>query len=216
MPVIEEEECKCERFDQEWIFTYGDMVTLLLAFFILLFSFCKIDVEKFKSVAESFKPVPPGSPFFLQGKPEVMEEAARQIESSEISEEVFVTVDERGVVVSFKDTVLFQTGSADLTDRAKKILDQFAQYLFGLPNDLIVEGHTDDHLIRSARYPSNWELSSARASTVARFFEAEGIKGTRMKVIGYGLHKPKFKNDTPEKRALNRRVDVIIRPDIRP
>lgn len=213
MPVIEEEECKCQRFDQEWIFTYGDMVTLLLAFFILLFSFCKVDVESFKSVAESFKPVPAGSPFFLDGKPEVLEEMARRIETSEISEEVFVTVDERGVVVSFRDTVLFPSGSARLTENAIKILMQFSQYLFGLPNDVVVEGHTDNRKIRSPRYPSNWELSSARASAVALFFELEGIKGKRMHVVGYGPFKPKFRNNTREKRTLNRRVDVIIVPD---
>ncbi|MCZ6647577.1 MAG: chemotaxis protein MotB, partial [SAR324 cluster bacterium] len=69
---IQEEEHKCEEFDQDWIFTYGDMVTLLLVFFVLLLTFCKTDIEKFKSVAESFKPTPPGSPYFLEGQPSVL------------------------------------------------------------------------------------------------------------------------------------------------
>ncbi len=211
MPVFEEEH-KCEEFDQWWIFTYGDLMTLLLVFFILLFSFCKTDVEKFKSVAESFKPVPAGSPFFLEGRESVLEQLVRQIETSEISEEVFITIDPRGVVVSFRDSALFESGSAALTARARKTLNRFVAYLFGLPNDILVEGHTDDRPIATARFPSNWNLSSGRASTVARFFEAEGVKGGRIRVLGYGQHRPRFRNDTPEKRALNRRIDVVIKP----
>lgn len=211
MPVREEEHV-CEEFDQQWIFTYGDMVTLLLAFFILLFSFCRPDIEKFKSVAESFKPVPAGSPFFLSGDPSVLEDVAKRIETSEISDDVYVTVDERGVVVSFKDTTLFTSGSAQLTDRAKKLMAIFVRYLYALPNDVVIEGHTDDQDVRG-RYPSNWELSSARASTVARYLEDDGVRGLRLRVIGYGKYKPRFRNNSPEKRALNRRVDVIIKPD---
>jgi chemotaxis protein MotB len=77
---------------------------------------------------------------------------------------------------------------------------------------VIIEGHTDDQPTAGVRYPSNWELSAARASVVARYFEREGIKGQRMQVIGYGEYRPRFRNDTPEKRALNRRIDVIIKP----
>ena len=211
MPVFEEEH-KCEEFDQWWIFSYGDLVTLLLVFFILLFSFCKTDVEKFKSVAESFKPVPAGSPFFLEGRESVLEQLVRQIETSEISEEVFVTIDPRGVVVSFRDSALFESGSAALTARARNTLNRFVAYLFGLPNDILVEGHTDNRPIATARFPSNWELSSGRASAVARFFEAEGVKGGRIRVLGYGRYRARFRNDTPEKRALNRRIDVVIKP----
>jgi chemotaxis protein MotB len=211
MPVFEEEHV-CEEFSDFWIFTYGDMVTLLLVFFIMLFSFCKTDVNKFKSVAESFKPTPPGSPFFFQGKESVLSNLAQQIQTSELGEEVFVTVDRRGVVVSFKDTALFPAGSAELTDRARKSLNTFIAYLFGLPNDIIVEGHTDDTPIKTPRFPSNWELSAARASAVARYFESQGVKGSRMEVVGYGQYRPRFRNDTPQKRALNRRIDVVIRP----
>jgi chemotaxis protein MotB len=211
MPVFEEEH-QCEEFSDFWIFTYGDMVTLLLVFFIMLFSFCKTDVNKFKSVAESFKPTPPGSPFFFEGKESILSNLAQQIQTSELGEEVFVTVDRRGVVVSFKDTALFPAGSAELTDRARKSLNTFIAYLFGLPNDIIVEGHTDDTPIRTPRFPSNWELSAARASAVARYFESQGVKGSRMEVIGYGQYRPRFRNDTPQKRALNRRIDVVIRP----
>lgn len=211
MPIREEEH-KCEEFDQQWIFTYGDMVTLLLVFFVLLLTFCKTDVEKFKSVAESFKPTPPGTPFFLTGQPSVLERLAEQAETVELPEEKFVTVDDRGVVVSFRDSALFGPGSAKILPKARKSLLNFVKFLYALPNELIIEGHTDDQPIRSAQFPSNWELSSARASSVARFLEAEGLEGDRMTVIGYAQYRPRFRNDSEEKRALNRRIDVVIKP----
>ena len=209
---IEEEEHKCEEFDQQWIFTYGDMVTLLLVFFILLLTFCKTDTEKFKSVADSFKPVPPGTPFFLTGQPSVLEQLAQQAETVEVPEELYVALDDRGVVVSFKDSALFGPASADLLPKALESLSRFVKFLYALPNDIVVEGHTDDQPIRSSRFPSNWELSSARASAVARFFQREGIKGDRMTVLGFAEFHPRFRNDTPAKRSLNRRIDVLIKP----
>lgn len=211
MPV-QEEEHKCEEFDQMWIFTYGDMVTLLLVFFVLLLTFCKTDVEKFKSVAESFKPTPPGSPFFLSGQPAVLEKLAQQAETVEVPEENFVSLDDRGVVVSFKDSALFAPGSAQLLPKAIESLSRFVKFLYALPNDIVIEGHTDNQQIRTAAFPSNWELSSARASAVARYFQREGIDGDRMTVLGLAEFRPRFRNDTPQKRTLNRRIDVLIKP----
>ncbi|MEE8394626.1 MAG: flagellar motor protein MotB [bacterium] len=211
MPIMEDEH-KCEEFDQDWIFTYGDMVTLLLVFFILLLTFCKTDIDKFRSVAESFKPTPPGSPFFLSGQPSVLEKLAQEIETVELPEEVFVTVDDRGLVVSFRDTALFRPGSAELVPKSRASLDKFVKFLYALPNEIIVEGHTDNQDIATSQYPSNWELSSARASAVARFLEGQGVKGNRVTVIGFAAYRPRFRNDTPEKRALNRRIDVVVKP----
>ena len=210
---IQEDEHKCEEFDQEWIFTYGDMVTLLLVFFVLLLTFCKTDIEKFKSVAESFKPTPPGSPFFLSGQPAVLEKLAQDAQTVEIPEENFVTLDDRGVVVSFKDSALFAPGSAQLLPGAVESLGKFVKFLYALPNDIVIEGHTDNQQISTARFPSNWDLSSARASAVAKFLQNEGIKGSRMTVLGFAEYRPRFRNDTPQKRALNRRIDVLVKPD---
>ena len=210
---IQEEEHKCEVFDQMWIFTYGDMVTLLLVFFVLLLTFCKTDIEKFKSVAESFKPTPPGSPFFLSGQPSVLQSLASKAENVEVPDENFVTLDDRGVVVSFKDSALFAPGSATLLPTAVQSLGKFVKFLYALPNDIVIEGHTDDRQISSARFPSNWDLSSARASAVAKFLQNEGIKGDRLTVLGFAEYRPRFRNDTPQKRALNRRIDVLIKPD---
>lgn len=211
MPIVEDDH-KCEEFDQPWIFTYGDMVTLLLVFFVLLLTFCKTDVAKFQSVAESFKPSPPGTPYFMKGQPAVLESMAAEMETVELPEETFVTVDDRGLVATFKDSGLFKAGSADLLPKSIESLKRFVKFLYALPNDIVIEGHTDNQMIRSAIYPSNWELSSARASAVARFLESEGVGSKRITVIGYGSNRPRFRNNTPEKRALNRRVDVLIKP----
>ena len=212
MPIVEDEH-KCEEFDQEWIFTYGDMVTLLLVFFVLLLTFCKTDIAKFQSVAESFKPNPPGTPFFLQGQPNVLEKLAKEIETVELPEEMFVTIDDRGLVVSFRDTALFEKGSAELLPKAKTSLARFIKFLYVVPNDILVEGHTDNTPIRAELYPSNWELSSARASSVARFLESEGIQGKRMTVVGFGPHRARFSNDSPLKQALNRRIEIVVKPE---
>jgi chemotaxis protein MotB len=213
MPAFEEEECKCSEFTDYWIFSYGDTVTLLLTFFVLLFTFCKVDVEKFKSVAESFKPLPPGTPFFFEGRESLLEAVAAQVETTELSDEAYVTIDPRGVIVAFQDSALFGSGSAELLPQGEKTLSRFAKFLYGLPNRVAIEGHTDDQPIATLRFPSNWELSSARASTVARWFEQNAVEAKRMEVIGYGSTRPRFRNDSPEKRALNRRVEVVIKPD---
>lgn len=212
--LIQEEDCNCpEEFTDYWIFSYGDMVTLLLAFFIMLFSFCKTDTEKFKSVADSFKPTPPGSPFFLEGKQSVLDALAEAVEASEVFEDVVIAVEDRGVVISFKDSILFEAGSASLRGNAIDKLSIFVRFLYGLPNRVLIEGHTDNQVITSEHYPSNWELSSARASAVARYFEQEGVDGERMRVVGLSGFRPKFLNDSKEKRALNRRIDMVIMPD---
>jgi chemotaxis protein MotB len=213
MPVFEENECKCNEFTDYWIFSYGDTVTLLLTFFVLLFTFCKLDVEKFRSVAESFKPLPPGTPFFFEGKESVLEAIAAQAETTELSEESFVTIDPRGVVVTLQDSALFASGSAELTEKGEKILTRFAAFVYGLPNRVAIEGHTDDLPIATRQYPSNWELSGARSGSVARWFERNGVEAKRLEVIGYGSTRPRFRNDSPEKRALNRRVEVVIKPE---
>ncbi len=213
MAIFEEEPEVCEEFEQAWIFTYADLITLLLAFFVLLYSFCKPDIEQFKSVAESFKPVPPGTPFFLEGRPEILEALAQRVETSEISEEVFVTIDERGLVVTFKETLLFQPGKTELSAKSQQAIEIFASFLHALPNQVVIEGHTDDRPIRNAVFPSNWELSAARAGAVARFLEADGVLGRRMQVVGYGGTRPRFRNISAHQRALNRRVDVVIKPE---
>ena len=111
--LIDEEDCEvCVPFDQEWIFTYGDLVTLLLCFFILLFASCVYETKKFKAVAESFKPLSPGSPFMQEGRGSVVDQIAKEVEQTELGDDTRVTVEEKGVVVSFAASAMFEPGSA--------------------------------------------------------------------------------------------------------
>ena len=211
MPHFEEEAKKPEP-KEIWLISYADLVTLMLAFFILLFSFCKVDVETLQAVAGSFKPTPPGTPFFFQGGESVLEATAMQIQTSDFGEGTYVTLDERGVVVDMSGSSLFNAGSADLLPDAEKNLGRFAQFLYSFENPIAIEGHTDDRPLETPRFPSNWELSASRAAAVARWLEKNGVQPTRLQVIGYGSTRPRFRNDSPEKRALNRRVEIILKP----
>ena len=118
---------------------------------------------------------------------------------------------ERGVVIHFTDRVLFDLGKAELKPEAKEVLQLVAQELKAWPNHIRVEGHTDNLPIRTAPYPSNWELSTARATEVLRYLiDVGGLAPERMSAAGYGEYRPIAPNDSEEGRAKNRRVDIVL------
>ena len=123
---------------------------------------------------------------------------------------VSVSLDERGVVVFVTDGVLFGSGSATLLPDGDRLLDGLVPVLAGIGNELVVEGHTDDRPISSAQFPSNWELSTSRATTVLRgLIGHPSIPSHRLSASGYADTRPRVPNDTPEHRATNRRVEVV-------
>ena len=106
--LIDEDDCEvCVPFDQEWIFTYGDLVTLLLCFFILLFSTCTYETMKFKSLAASFKPLPAGTPYMNEGKDSIVEQIAQQLEESELGDDANINVEEKGGCCLFQSKCIF-------------------------------------------------------------------------------------------------------------
>ncbi|WP_077367466.1 flagellar motor protein MotB [Anaerosalibacter sp. Marseille-P3206] len=215
----------------EWLTTYSDMVTLLLCFFVLLFSFSNIDAQKFRSIMSSFQ----GGAGVLQGGtamdiPEnlagdynvdedeleklkgVIEEYA---ESIDLENKITLTTEERGLVIRFADSVFFDSGKADIKPESKKILHYVAELLNRnefKEKQIKVEGHTDsDPIYRSITYPTNWELSAIRATNVLRYLvEVESIDGERISSSGYSYYRPIAPNDTKENKAKNRRVDIVI------
>ena len=213
MAIEEECECNCGEERVEWIYTYGDMVTLLMCFFILLWAMSHTETEKFKAVAASFKGGPPASPFQFSGMPTFMEHIESSLKKSEIAEVTDITVDDEGITVSFTDSVMFQVGSGIPTRKGEEIIEQFSNILHAVPNYIVIEGHTDNTPISSQLYPSNWELSSARASAVARLLEKFGIRKKRISIAGYSSTRPKVANDTPQLRLLNRRIDILVKPE---
>lgn len=125
---------------------------------------------------------------------------------------VFLT--ERGLVISLTGSAFFDTGKATLRPESRRVLDVIARHIRDLPNDISVEGSADDRPIRTAEFPSNWELSARRATEVVRYFiEHHGIDPRRFIAVGYAEVRPLFDNATEEGRARNRRVDVVILRD---
>jgi chemotaxis protein MotB len=133
------------------------------------------------------------------------------IRDNNFNKSVRLEENERGIVIHILDDVLFPSGSADLTKNSVEVLDKLSNILKTLPNDIRVEGHTDDVPISTSEFPSNWHLSVTRALNTAYFFvNNEHLPADKISIVGYSKYRPISSNDTPEGRANNRRVDIVI------
>ncbi len=131
--------------------------------------------------------------------------------STKLADYIDIIEQERGLVISIKDTLLFPSGSDELNPQAKVVIQQLGKALNQVPNQLRVEGHTDDLAINTEQFPSNWELSVARATTVLHVLQKDvGINAARLSVAGYGEYKPLVPNTNAANRSKNRRVDIVI------
>ena len=211
------EEHRCPRVQErvEWIYTYGDMVTLILCFFIILFANSKTKEEDFRAVANSLRGGPPASPYFFQGSPSIIDLVRKTMEQNAVNDEVTLTVDDRGISIVLNESLGFEPASATLTPQAVEIISKFSELIYTIPNAIVVEGHTDS-LPVSNKFPSNWHLSSARASSVAVALMDEGIDRKRLEVVGFSDSRPLTSNETPQGRRLNRRVNILIKPNDAP
>ena len=137
---------------------------------------------------------------------------AEQIEKDiDVNTSVKVIKTDRGVVIRLNDTMLFDPGSAIIKPQAKATLDKISLSLAKFQNPVLIEGHTDSMPIRSEKYPSNWELSTARATNIIKYLtEAHKFPPSRLSAVGYGEYMPVSENTTPQGRAKNRRVDIIV------
>jgi chemotaxis protein MotB len=216
----------------DWVMTYGDMMSLLLTFFVLIVSFSSMQETKFQQAANSLKDA-----FGVLATPESVikfdeplvpnhnpdsEEAdvlyeVRSVEKMILDEgldkQVAVEVREDGVLFRLDAPFLFRSGGAELAEEPKGVLAEMGRFFTKFPYQVEVEGHTDDIPINSARFPSNWELSAARAVTVARYFQSLGMPPGRLAATGYGEFHPLAENATPEGREKNRRVEVFLHLD---
>lgn len=222
---------------ERWVLSYADLVTLLLGFFIILFATAEIDVHKFQAIAhglavafnvEVTEGAEGGSAIFDGGTgiiPEPSRTISIQSEQASIREriearseergiepgQIIVTGDEESVIIRLADSLLFPSASAAIRPDALALLDVIGSVVAELPNEIRVEGHTDNVPVGTARYPTNWELSSARATAVLRYLvEHAGVAANRAFAAGYGEHRPEASNLTPEGRALNRRADIVV------
>lgn len=222
----------------EWMVTFSDAMTLLMVFFILLFSMSTIDEKKEQALTSAFNNVFNGggnNPIMGEGVGEdVLMNSGEDTQSAQQAEEEeqqasllqllnqiieqkglqdYVSVEkvERGVSVILVDSLLFQSGRADLKAESKEVLLDIAAVLNEIDNQIIIEGHTDNLPIHTYMFASNWELSTARAVVVTRFLvENAGVNPTRISAQGYGEFRPIVSNDTAENKARNRRVNILI------
>jgi len=194
-----------------WMVTYGDLMSLLLTFFVLIVSFSSIEMAEFQKALGSLKGalgvLPKQQSVVMQWDPVIP-----QLSDYEKKRVQKVISELRNVVKAqgLKDKV----GSANLKKRAYPILMKIIEMIQDWPNNIRIEGHTDDLPIHTAEFPSNWELSTARALSVLKFFlENSHIEPQRLSAVGYGEYHPLVPNTSPENRAKNRRVEIYIEYD---
>ncbi len=205
-----------------WAITYGDLMSYLMIFFLLLFSFAiaKSDKTKQKKYEESLIKIQQtfgGSVSkeylekkALEKKEESFESKIKQMQEEKLKNIMEVEMSERRVKLILKEAVLFDSGSAVLKNEAKKILLSVIEELKKLPNEIVIEGHTDNVPIKGGRYSNNFELSMARAYSVIEFMQENGIDPKRLSGIGYGEYRPIADNSTSEGRAKNRRIEISL------
>lgn len=240
----------------KWMVTYSDMVTLILVFFILLFSMSQIDLVKFEAISDSFRDrmifdfypssIPMDNPtegtshmdsgklsneFKLQlptllkdrndqgddiddeedSLSLLMDSVEKYLDESNLNNVISASRTDRGVVLVLQEKLLFDSGEASILDSGKPFLNKIAGLLRDIPNSVKVEGHTDSRPISNYRYPSNWELSGARASSVIRYLMNEVIMdSSRFSSAGYAETRPIVPNSSSENWSKNRRVEIVI------
>lgn len=224
-----------EHPDERWVISYADLVTLLLGFFIILYATADMNVVKMEQLAQGLAqafnvPVKESSSggAILDGGtgiiPERNEAGALDFDLDRIRRlieqrtmeaglagKIMVSRDEDKIVLRLADNLVFPSASADIRDDARPLLAIVAEAVNETPNEIRVEGHTDNIPLTTVSYASNWELSSARATAVLRLLTEElGVDPGRTFAAGYGEYRPISNNLTPEGRALNRRADVVI------
>lgn len=230
------DECRtCKRGRPKWLVTYADMVTLLLCFFILMLAFANTDAVKFKEVLGSvkdafgvqrdvFEPGKEGGmefPFKLESsatKTEMQKQRLVNLLEAAVKEEgleknVLIALHRRGVkmeITELAGSAMFEPGGTEILAESRRLLLKLIPIMHDTVYKITVEGHSDNIPVRSPLYPSNWELSSARAGSVVRFLiQAGNLDPRRFSAVGHADTQPLRENDTPEDRARNRRVSIV-------
>lgn len=212
---------------ERWLISYADFITLLFAFFVTMYAISTVDQRKLEKAVAAFQHA------FAQERPDpaavlgALPDVHVPLESAGVladvrarlerrlaqlgGHRVELSVDRRGLVISVREAGSFATGRADLDAEARRVFQEIGVTLVEVPHAIRVEGHTDDVPIHTSRFASNWELSTARATTVVAFFiEQIGIGPDRLSAAGYGEFHPRAPNDSAEHRARNRRVDIVV------
>ncbi len=242
---------------ERWLVSYADFITLLFAFFVVMYSISSVNEGKYRVMAESINaafrdplktlnPIQVGelarSPedinnmiIELEKQKEKIEQEQKKTQPKDIemesdkdtfqkisdevteslaywidNDQVTVNLNEKWVEVEIRTSLLFKVGQANMGKEAQEVIKELSLSLKGIPNHVHVEGFSDNLPIKTRRYPSNWELSAARAASVVRLLVKQGVDPSRLAAVGYGEYRPIASNDTAEGRNKNRRVAVVI------
>ncbi|ADU50807.1 OmpA/MotB domain protein [Thermaerobacter marianensis DSM 12885] len=255
-----------------WLLTYADLITLLLAFFVVMYAMSEVNATRYRALAASLRaafatagealidtkgispdarkvldglnqdtgqPFPPSTAPGTNPAPEenpggqgegpgrlpvvtgppgeeerlrdLVDQVNAALRDAGLGGRASAQLTDRGVAIIFEDQVFFDLGRADLRPEGRELLRRLAPILARVPGTILVEGHTDNLPIHSDRFPSNWELSTARATTVVRFLaEQAGLDPRRLAAAGYGEWRPRFPNTSEANRARNRRVEIVV------
>ena len=219
-----------------WMTTFSDLVTLLLTFFILLFSMSSVSDDKFNKMASSLSGAFTGGNGILDGiimppeelvdeqvdeavdtssfDPELLDmyhEVYYFVQEHGLEDKISLTADQDGIYVNMNSTILFGVESSAISSDGRELLTSIAELINRFENKIIVEGYTDDIPNQYGQYPTNWELSVSRAVSVVRYLsENESVDPNRLSAVGYGEHKPLVPNNSAANRAKNRRVNIVV------
>jgi chemotaxis protein MotB len=213
-------EKKNEEPLEDWLLSYADMITLIMAFFIILVSMSKIDANKYEEV-QSGMARDIGNREVTKPLQDLRSELLGAVAGAGVDESVDIGRDDRGVVLNLASGTMFQPGSADIRPEIRPVMKEIATTL-GQPRftgyQIEIQGHTDDTPVRTPQYPSNWDLSAARALATLKLLNELGIEQPRMKIAAFADTAPRVPNrsDTgrayPENQAINRRVQIHVYP----
>jgi len=215
-----------------WITSYGDLMTLLLTFFILIVSFSNTELIKFRQAMGALQGATgsltdaPGSSVIAKSVPrpdlsatvdvskalnDLIDEVEKEYELEMKNDKISIEKVQDGVIIRMGSSLLFESGQARLKWEAYNLLEKVGKLILTYNYYAVIEGHTDNVPIYTAQFPSNWDLSAARALNVLKFFTNNiGVNPTTTIAIGRGEYKPLAPNDTPENRSKNRRVEIYL------
>ena len=229
-----------EHHDERWLVSYADFITLLMVLFVVLYSMGQVNVEKYKQLAESMrtafsiggpaqvvdsqinqaggtsedgtsKPIViPGIPEGPTQSEEVAGQLTAMLSSQNLGNEVSVQTNIEGVLISLSERLIFKEAQTELPAEALQVLDTIVEMLRPIDNKIRLVGHTNNTPSANPQYPTNWELSLARATSVAKYLINAGIAPERLIISRQGEYAPVFPNDTEQHQEMNARVEIII------
>jgi len=219
---------------ERWLLTYSDLITLLMIFFVVMYASSSISTTKYAALAKSLNSVLAGGSNIIgsdgstvstdiipsEATPEMAEsqkltnlkeEVDGILSESGVGTSVQTNIEERGLVITFSDSVFFESGQAAIRPELRGTVDKLAISLKAMANLIRVEGHTDNVPVKNSNFSSNWQLSAVRAANVVQYLiEVDGLSPTLLSAAGYGEYRTIASNDSDAGRSKNRRIDIVI------